>query len=195
MNRHPELLRLAVLAGAVVALTGCQGFREAAGLTKSAPDEFAIVTKAPLIIPPDFNLKPPQPGAAPLNQGSPTAQAETTLYGADPATVANSIQGNFSDEEKLVIAQAGAADADDSIRQQIAADNKSMQAADASFTDKLLFNTPVNNSDAPIDPDAEKKRMDQAKTGTQGDQQQQQPAPKKEDHGWLGGIFDVFYNQ
>jgi len=194
MNRHPRLTSLVFVGVAALALTGCQGLREAAGLTKQGPDEFAIVTKAPLIIPPDYNLKPPQPGAAPLNQGSPTAQAEATLYGTDPATVANSIQGSFSDEEKLVLAYAGAADADDTIRQQIAADNKSMQAADASFTDKLLFNTPVDNSDAPVDADAEKKRLDQMKTGTQGGQQQQ-PAPKKKDSGWLGGIFGIFYNQ
>ena len=61
-------LRAAMLGGVAVALIGCQSIREAAGVTKSPPDEFAVVTKAPLVIPPDFNLKPPKPGAAPTNQ-------------------------------------------------------------------------------------------------------------------------------
>ena len=50
------------------AVGGCDSLRQEAGLTKQSPDEFAVTTKAPLIIPPDFNLRPPSPGAAPLNQ-------------------------------------------------------------------------------------------------------------------------------
>jgi hypothetical protein len=49
-------------------LVGCDSIREAAGITKEPPDEFAVVTKAPLVIPPDYNLRPPKPGAAPTNQ-------------------------------------------------------------------------------------------------------------------------------
>ncbi|MEC7944356.1 MAG: DUF3035 domain-containing protein, partial [Pseudomonadota bacterium] len=52
---------------AVVALTifvgGCEGVREAAGIAKKAPDEFAIITHAPLSMPPDYGLRPPRPGA------------------------------------------------------------------------------------------------------------------------------------
>ena len=59
-------LRFTLLAGAVFALVGCDSIRSAAGVSKSAPDEFAVVTKAPLIIPPDYNLRPPKPGAPPF---------------------------------------------------------------------------------------------------------------------------------
>ena len=57
-----RVVYLAALAGVAVSLAGCDSLREAAGLTKISPDEFAVATKAPLIIPPDYNLKPPQAG-------------------------------------------------------------------------------------------------------------------------------------
>jgi hypothetical protein len=155
---------LIVAAGA---LAGCSSFREATGANKNSPDEFAVVTKAPLIIPPDYNLQPPRPGAPPTNQISATQSAQNALYNSDPATVASSINGNMSQGEKLLLAYAGAASADSSVRQAIAADNRHMQAADDSFTDELLF---WKKSDPATDPnvnaDAEAKRISA-----------QQPAP------------------
>lgn len=162
--RSAGTIAIIVTAGA---LAGCNSFREATGANKGAPDEFAVVTKAPLIIPPDYNLQPPRPGAPPTNQISATQSAQNALYSSDPATVASSIPGNMSPGEKLLLAYAGAATADSSVRQAIAADNRNMQAADDSFTDQLLFwqkSQPA--SDPNVNADAEAKRMST-----------QQPAP------------------
>jgi hypothetical protein len=143
----------------------CDTIREAAGVTKQPPDEFAIATKAPLIIPPDYNLKPPKPGAAPLNQVSPTQAAQAALYGADTQQIAASIQGNYSEAEKLLLAQSGAATADDSIRRVIAADNAKAEDT-GSFTDSLLFGSSAASSgDAPLNADAEEARIQAAKNG------------------------------
>ena len=60
MRLLPTLLALSLAA---TALSGCDNLRQAAGLNKKSPDEFAVTTKAPLVIPPDFNLRPPMPGA------------------------------------------------------------------------------------------------------------------------------------
>lgn len=45
-------------------LTACAGneVREVVGLTRQAPDEFVVVSRPPLSVPPDFELKPPRPG-------------------------------------------------------------------------------------------------------------------------------------
>lgn len=156
--------RAILLAGVAIALIGCQSVREAAGVTKDAPDEFAVVTKAPLVMPPDFNLKPPSPGAAPTNQSSPTDSAQTALFGDDPATVAASLPNKYSPEEKIVLANTGGASADHSIRKQIAADAKAMSTADDSFTDMLLFSSgPSPDTGHPIDADAEHDRLVAAK--------------------------------
>jgi hypothetical protein len=192
-GRMRLVVQATVVGSFALSLMACQSVREAVGATKQPPDEFAVTTKAPLIIPPDFNLKPPKPGAAPLNQIPPTAAAEAALYSDDPATVASVIPGNFSPAEKLLLAQAGAAAADDSIRQQIAADNRKMQTADESFTDRLLFGgSDGASADAPLDADAEKARIDASKSAPAATTAPQAQAPqeqKKDSGGWFDGIF------
>src|SRR5690606_39495270 len=60
--RYGRLLTGFILLSAF-ALTGCEGTKQALGIgNKSGPDEFTVITKAPLIIPPDFSLRPPAPG-------------------------------------------------------------------------------------------------------------------------------------
>lgn len=137
--RFQTLLRLAVFGAGLAALTACDSLRDEAGLTKQSPDEFAVTTKAPLIIPPDFNLRPPSPGAAPLNQTDPTSSAEVAMFNTeDPALVAAQMQGNYSLAEKLLLAHAGVQNADPTIRAQLQSDEKNMQGADPGFTDRIL---------------------------------------------------------
>ena len=56
---------LLTLTIAIVALStsGCSSFRGWMGASKAAPDEFRVVTRAPLSMPPDYGLVAPQPGA------------------------------------------------------------------------------------------------------------------------------------
>ena len=58
-----SLLAVASILGLVL-LPGCSDFRVALGMDRVGPDEFAVESRAPLTIPPDFDLRPPQPGAA-----------------------------------------------------------------------------------------------------------------------------------
>jgi len=44
-------------------LPGCTDFRRALGMDRVGPDEFAVESRAPLTLPPEFDLRPPQPGA------------------------------------------------------------------------------------------------------------------------------------
>ena len=63
--RPPRFSLLAVACiGAALLLPGCSDFRVALGMDRVGPDEFAVESRAPLTIPPDFDLRPPQPGAA-----------------------------------------------------------------------------------------------------------------------------------
>jgi hypothetical protein len=120
-------------------LAACDSLREEAGLTKQSPDEFAVTTKAPLVVPPDFNLRPPSPGAAPLNQTDPTSAAEAAMFtSTDPNTVAAQMQGNYTPGEKMLLANAGVQNTDPTIRAELQSDEKNMQGADPSFTDKIL---------------------------------------------------------
>jgi hypothetical protein len=162
------ILTLAFLAAGAMTLGGCESIRNAAGQGKDAPDEFAVVTKAPLVIPPDFNLKPPAPGTAPTNQIEPTQAAQQALFStADPATVASQLPPTMSAGERYFLAAAGVQNADPAIRQQIASDVHGMRAGDDSFTNDVLFwrgPSPAPGS-TPVDADAEARRVDAARNG------------------------------
>ncbi|OWK31077.1 DUF3035 domain-containing protein [Sphingomonas dokdonensis] len=68
-------------AGLAVLLAGCASN----GLDRDRPDEFAVARQPSLIIPPDFALVPPTPGAARVQSAS-AAQAQTleALFGSAP---------------------------------------------------------------------------------------------------------------
>lgn len=157
--RSTRLFRFAFLGlAAPLLLAGCQSLRDAAGLTKVSPDEFAVVTKAPLIIPPDFNLHPPSPGAAPLNQQDPTNAAKATLFSsADPQTVAAGMRGNFTPGEKMLLANAGVQNADPTIRADLQSElGGGQQGADAGFTTNVLNGTTATPAGAKKKPAAKK---------------------------------------
>jgi hypothetical protein len=59
-NRVATLSVLAAVAATTLA--GCQSASKALGMSKVVPDEFRVVTKAPLVVPPDYALRPPAPG-------------------------------------------------------------------------------------------------------------------------------------
>ena len=140
-----------------VALTGCEDIRQAAGLNKKSPDEFAVTTKAPLVIPPDFNLRPPTPGAPPANALDPSSTAEAALFtNVDPQTVANSMRGNYTPGEKMLLANAKVQVADPGIRARLNADQRAaIQNADRSFTDRILAAPVSPNDGKPVNADAE----------------------------------------
>ena len=56
------LLAVACLCASLL-LLGCSDLRRVVGIDRVAPDEFAVESRAPLTIPPEFELRPPQPGA------------------------------------------------------------------------------------------------------------------------------------
>ncbi|MFM5893011.1 MAG: DUF3035 domain-containing protein, partial [Novosphingobium sp.] len=75
MRKYPALI--AVSASALL-LSGCGG----GGLfNRSRPDEFAVQRQAPLVVPPDFALTPPAPGAPRPVDSSTAQQAQDALFG------------------------------------------------------------------------------------------------------------------
>ena len=69
---------LAFIGLAMPALAACGS----TGLfDRDRPDEFAVQRQAPLVVPPDFNLEPPAPGAPRPGQGTSSQQALDVLFG------------------------------------------------------------------------------------------------------------------
>jgi hypothetical protein len=85
------------MAAGLLQLGGCAKgtVQDALGMSKRAPDEFAVVRRAPLIIPPDYDLRPPDPGAPRPNIGTTSDQARVAMTGnqAEPSAAAQVFAG------------------------------------------------------------------------------------------------------
>ena len=80
-----KLIMISVAGCALGAVTACSS---GSGSTRG-PDEFRIVTKAPLVVPPDYNLRPPQAGQALPLEVDPTNTATVTAFGTTIGTGAS----------------------------------------------------------------------------------------------------------
>ena len=70
--------------GAGLLLSGCSGFKRDLGIERTAPDEFAVESRAPLTIPPEFDLRPPQPGASRPQEVTAAERARKAIENAGP---------------------------------------------------------------------------------------------------------------
>ncbi len=125
----PTLAALALAAGA---LAGCGAAGHAIGLGKTAPDEFRTVAKAPLVVPPDYALRPPSPGEPRPQELQPESQARVALLGRQAAM-------QRSDGENLLVAKAGVSKADPLIRYVVDDEYGSLTHKERSFADKVMF--------------------------------------------------------
>ena len=82
-GRGLVVLSTLCLAGASL-IAGCSDLKKSVGLEPTLPDEFAVESRAPLTIPPDFDLRPPQPGASRPQEKSSDQQAKQTIEQAGP---------------------------------------------------------------------------------------------------------------
>jgi len=67
-----------LLAGSAALLAGCSS---GGIMGRDRPDEFAVQRQAPLVVPPDFSLTPPAPGAPRPAEGTASQQALDALFG------------------------------------------------------------------------------------------------------------------
>ncbi len=155
---------------AAAGLAGCDSASKAFGLSKVTPDEFRVVTKAPLTLPPDYSLRPPAPGEPRPQELQPESAARQALVGQRAGDVR-------SDGERLFVTKAGADHADPLVRYVVDDEFGNLAHKDKSFADYVMFwkkgepaaapaaYTADPNNSQPIDPAVEEKRI-QALTGS-----------------------------
>ena len=126
------VLFLVALGAAAAALSGCGAASRTLGFGKVVPDEFRTVAKAPLVVPPDYALRPPAPGEPRPQELQPESQARVALLGRQAAT-------QRSDGENLLVAKAGVGKADPLIRYVMDDEYGSLAHKERSFSDRLMF--------------------------------------------------------
>jgi hypothetical protein len=173
--------------GLVLALAGCGGddLSRTFGLTRDAPDEFQVTTRAPLSMPPDYSLRPPRPGASRPQEATAQADAEAALV---PEAALAAPGTTSPGQEALVEAAGKPAPAD--IRRRVEAD-AALDSPGRSFTDRLLFWRKTPQPGVAVDPQREAQRLrENAALGQNPDQGDTPIIQQKRDAGFLGlGLF------
>ncbi|CAO3419878.1 DUF3035 domain-containing protein [Azospirillum endophyticum] len=156
-------LPLIGLALAALTLAGCSDVRRSIGLDRQSPDEFSVVSRAPLTLPPSMqDLPKPRPGAPRPQDSTPTQMAAGAVFGGGARGAAKAAAGSTAGEKSL-IAQASARDGiDPNIRAKVDQETTQLIVADKSWIDSLLFWQTQQQPFSVVDPGKEQQRLREA---------------------------------
>jgi len=146
----------------VILLSGCDKAKQALGQTKEGPDEFSVFQRAPLSLPPDYNLRPPKPGSKRPQSIEPRDKAIQALgIKRNSGKIINKAHNlsKLSRGELEVLKLTGATKADPSIRRKIREENLILAEKSKSFTDKITFWRNPTKFGVSVNPALEAKRI------------------------------------
>ena len=148
------------LASAVALLSGGESARKAFSSEKTAPDEFAVYSRPPLSLPPEYKLRPPTPGRD-IQRGE--AATDIARKAIIDQTVRNPtppkpIKG--SPGLMALLRNTGGLTATPDIRATINAETSILSTQEQRFVDKLIFWVDEKEAGATIvDAKKEQKRI------------------------------------
>jgi len=158
---------LFLLTASSAMMVGCTSTSRALGITKEAPNEFNILTKAPLVVPPEYNLRPPRVGES-------SAENNYSQQAAREALVGDVDAAEPSRGEVVLMTKAGVGRANQEIRVEIDGQN-SVERKTEGFASRVLFwkNGQIVDEKGvivPLDAEQEAKRMRSINAATGGGQ-------------------------
>ncbi len=150
---------------AVVALSACSTAREELGLNRQSPDEFSVLKRAPLTLPPSYALRPPRVGGdASVASNNAQSQARRVILGQNGGAVGQAQTAQTSSGTQILLNQAGANQANPDIRGTLDRESAVLSTNNKTVAEKLLFWT--GDDDGPavteadkLDASAEAKRL------------------------------------
>ena len=186
MNPRPLLLAPLLL------LAACGGdTARTLGLTREAPDEFQVVTRAPLSIPPSIGaLPPPRPGAQRPQEMTARERGESTLA---PATLlGESRRDRPSGAESALLAQAGQASgatATGNIRRQVDEESLRLDRPQRNVVERLMFWQDPPRPGTVVDPQRESQRLRENSALGRSPEDGETPIIQRRQRGLLDGLF------
>ena len=191
--KYGGIFRVLALGGLVLALPACEGVRDQLGLNKSSPDEFRVVSRAPLTLPPDFSLRPPEPGAPRPQVGTASQQAKRAVFRVDDqqagSAAASTANSGRSLGESSLLKAAGADEVEPDIRQIVDRETDRVNEESEDFINRLVFWRDSDPYGKVVDPGEEAKRLREnaalGKAATEGDT----PTIERKKKALFEGIF------
>ncbi|MEM8948725.1 MAG: DUF3035 domain-containing protein [Pseudomonadota bacterium] len=150
-------------------LTACGGgdtVQEALGFQQRGPDELAVIKRPPLIVPPDYNLRPPRSGSEDDGSNAASDAARKTLIGPSSSIDAapsearailtgtnseNDVSDAASEGQNLLVSRSQRAERDLDKVVETRAENR----VDRALLRRLLAWTPDSRTDASDDAESE----------------------------------------
>jgi hypothetical protein len=172
-------------------IAGCTSVKDEIGLSRVKPDEFAVVPKAPLAMPPDFTSLPkPKPGAPRPQQISASGEARAALGFAKAPAAATPVQSTLpSAGELALIEAAGAANANANVKEEMITELREAKNS-PSMTEQILFWQGNTEEVWVVDAAAEARRIERAKKKGEAVTGHDTPIIEKSaEKGLVGSIF------
>lgn len=155
---HPGVRAAILPVACALMLAGCgSDTARTLGFTRDAPDEFSVVTRAPLSLPPTLgDLPTPRPGTARPQELRGRAAGEATVapgaaFGVGAATAP-------SGGEMALLADAGGR-APSGIRAQVDEESTRLDQPDRNVVDRLMFWRDTPAPGVAVDPQRESQRL------------------------------------
>ena len=136
-----SLLVFAVLTLFGGALASCDSVRKSFGGGKNAPDEFVVFKRPPLSLPPEYGLRPPDPGVSRPQKILPMDQAREAILGKNAARLEATTTTSAAESPGLqaLITRAGADKVEPGIRRLVNQESSVLADEDQLFVNKLIF--------------------------------------------------------
>ena len=156
-----KVVTSAIVIAVSLSLAACEKTREQFDFSKKAPDEFAVVKRAPLEMPPNFEVKAPRPGAPRPQEQATDQLAREAILGPDAQKVLAKEAG-VTQGEAVLLQKSGAANASPAIRSKVDAETAELIKEETPGINKLkemVGQKPQEPSFEEVDPIAETNRI------------------------------------
>ena len=151
-----KIRKIVGVAVAAIMVSGCVLFGDE---RRTGPDEFGVVSRAPLSQPPDYSLRPPRDGTKRPNVPAPREEARTQLFGEGRGGQIAQREGYpRSAGEEALLKRAGAVGISANIRQMVDRESGRVRE-DESLVDRLVFCKRKEAAGTAIDPRREQERL------------------------------------
>ena len=190
MKTNRPTARLIALAALLVpvALSACTEVKRSLGYEKQPPDEFQVVQRAPLSMPPEFTLRPPQPGAVRPQEGTTRDQARQILVaGRTPSPI--STEGRTAGDLAMM-KRVGADAIQPEIRVLVNKESQALADADKNFQERIMFWRKAEPPGTAVDASKETQRLRENQALGKSVSEGETPQVQRRKKAWLEGVFN-----